>query len=228
MQQSTIERVEVDPKVLLVDANIRHNTSTDANLTASIKELGVLVPITAVRTASGDLRVRLGHRRTLSAIAAGREAVPVDVIGDESDDDAAQIERILAQHAENEHRTGLTAAEKVDVIAQLSAFGVKATEITKKTRIAKNEVKAAKQVAESELAKSATVRYDFLTLEQAAAIAEFEDDSEAVKALVLAATNERFEHKVQQLREDREEQQAIDKAVANLRGQGVTVIDRPG
>jgi hypothetical protein len=32
---------------------------------------------------------RFGHRRTLAAIEAGLDAVPVDVIGNEGEDDAA-------------------------------------------------------------------------------------------------------------------------------------------
>lgn len=59
----TIE--QVDPASLLVDLKVRHDPRVDAAFTASIKELGVLVPIVAVRTAERALRVRFGHRRTL-------------------------------------------------------------------------------------------------------------------------------------------------------------------
>jgi ParB family transcriptional regulator, chromosome partitioning protein len=222
-----IERVDLDPKTLLIDVNIRKDSKPDKDLVASIKELGVVVPIIAVRTAGGDVRVRFGHRRTLAAIEAGRDTVPVDLVGDEGTDDATQIERILTQHAENVHRAGLTAAEEVEVVAQLSAFGVKAGDITKKTRIAKNDVKAAIAVAGSELAKAASERYDFLTLEQAAVVAEFEDDAEAVKKLVVAAERGRFDHVAQQLREDREEQQTIKKAEAELIKAGVEVVEMP-
>jgi ParB family chromosome partitioning protein len=228
MPETQTQRVDLDPKTLLVDVNIRKDSKPDKDLVASIKELGVVVPIIAVRTANGDVRVRFGHRRTLAAIEAGRDTVPVEVVGDESTDDAAQIERILTQHAENVHRTGLTAAEEVEVVAQLSAFGVKAGDITKKTRIAKNNVKAAIAVAGSELAKVASERYDFLTLEQAATIAEFEADGEAVKKLVVAAQEGVFAHMAQRLREDREEGKLIAVAEAELLKQGVTVIEAPG
>jgi len=52
----------VDPASLLVDLNVRHDPRLDAAFSASIKELGVLVPIVAVRTAEKQLRVRFGHR----------------------------------------------------------------------------------------------------------------------------------------------------------------------
>jgi ParB/RepB/Spo0J family partition protein len=223
----TIERVDLDPRKLLVDVNIRRDAKPDKDFVGSIKELGVLVPIMAVRTATGEIRVRFGHRRTLAAIEAGLDSVPVEVVGDEGTDDAAQIERILGQHAENVHRAGLTAAEKVDVVAQLSAFGVKAGEITRKTRIPKKDVKAAVAVAGSELAKAASERYDFLTLDQAAVVAEFQDDPEAVKRLILCAKEGRFDHVAQRLREDREEAAVIAKAEAELSKQGITVVDLP-
>jgi ParB family chromosome partitioning protein len=45
--------------------NIRTDARLDKAFVASIKDFGVLVPITAVRTVTGDVRVRFGHRRTL-------------------------------------------------------------------------------------------------------------------------------------------------------------------
>jgi ParB family chromosome partitioning protein len=222
-----IERVDLDPTTLLVDVNIRKDAKPDKDFVASIKELGVLVPLIAVRTATGEVRVRFGHRRTLAAIEAGLSTVPVEIVGNEASDDEGQIERILGQYAENVHRSDLTAGEKVQVVAQLSAFGVKASEITKKTRIPKKDVKAAITVAGSDLAKAASERYDFLTLEQAAAVAEFQDDGEAVKRLILAAQQGGFDHHVQRLREDRQEKIEIAKAEAELTKQGISVVEQP-
>jgi ParB family chromosome partitioning protein len=88
-------------------------------------------------------------------------------------------------------------------------------------------VKAAITVAGSDLAKAASERYDFLTLDQAAAVAEFEEDGEAVKRLILAAQRGGFDHYVQQLREDRQEKVEIAKAEAELTKQGVTVVGEP-
>src|SRR4051794_20951493 len=80
--QDTIQRVNVNPSELLVDVNIRHDTRIDKDFLASIKEHGVIVPITAVRTSPGELRVRHGHRRTHAAVAGELQSVPVDVVGD--------------------------------------------------------------------------------------------------------------------------------------------------
>ncbi len=218
----------VDPATLLVDVNVRHDARVDKDFVASIREHGVLVPIVAVRTGEGALRVRYGHRRTLAALEAGRAGVPVVVAADERTDDAAQIERLVGQYAENEHRTGLSTAERIDVAAQLSLLGVSAAQITKRIRMPRAQVDAALTVAGSELAKAATERYDFLTLEQAATVAEFEDDTEAVKALVAAAkSGGRFAHVAQQLRDARAEATRHAELAAALAAAGITVVERP-
>lgn len=94
----------------------------------------MLVPIVAVRTAEKQLRVRFGHRRTLAAVAAGTASVPVVVAADEATTDSASVERLVEQYTENEHRTGLTNAERVGVIEQLSAFGISNAQIAKRTK----------------------------------------------------------------------------------------------
>jgi ParB family chromosome partitioning protein len=225
---SPVTRVELDPRSLLVDVNIRTDARLDKDFIASIKDLGVLVPITAVRTSTGDVRVRFGHRRTLAAIEAGLAAVPVEIVGDEATDDAAQIERILTQQAENAHRAALTNSEQLRVVEQLSAFGMSAAQIAKRTKIKRGAVDASLAVVGSDLAKAATERYDFLTLEQAAAVAEFDNDPDAVKKLVVAAQQGRgFDHLLQRLREDRADEALIEAKVAELVTAGITVIDRP-
>ncbi|NKW16402.1 ParB N-terminal domain-containing protein, partial [Rhodococcus hoagii] len=91
-------------------------------------------PPTAVRTADGQLRVRTGHRRTAAAVHNGLAAIPVLVIGDEATDDAATLDRLATQWAENEHRTGLDHADKVDTVEQMSLLGVPAGQIAKRLK----------------------------------------------------------------------------------------------
>jgi ParB family transcriptional regulator, chromosome partitioning protein len=103
---TSVTRKDLDPRELLVDVNIRTDARLDKDFVASIKDFGVVVPIIAVRTAAGDVRVRFGHRRTLAAIEADLATVPVEIVGDEATDDAGQIERILTQHAEKRPQNG--------------------------------------------------------------------------------------------------------------------------
>lgn len=222
-----VERINVNPKDLLVDLNVRLNANLNREFIASIKDLGVLQPIVAVRTASGDIRVRYGHRRTLASIEAGLKTVPVDVIGNEGTGDTANIERVIAQHAENAHRAALTSTEEVGVVEQLAAFGMSASQIQKRTHMKRSTVNQAVAVAASELAKAAAGRYEFLTLEQAATVAEFDSDAEAAKALIAAAKSGSFEHVAQRVRDERRERVARSAVESDLAELSVRVIDRP-
>jgi ParB/RepB/Spo0J family partition protein len=216
-------RVEqVDPATLLVDVNVRTETVADKDFVASVQDLGVLQPIRAVRTTDGSLRVETGHRRTLAALEAGLATVPVLVIADDRTDDAGTVERIVRQYAENEHRTGLTTVDRLGVVEQLSLLNVSAAQIAKRTRMKRPEVDQALAVTGSDLAKAASVRYD-LTLDQAAAVAEFEDDTETVKALVAAAKSGQFDHVLERARQDRDDTRERAQAAT-----GVRMIKGPG
>jgi ParB family chromosome partitioning protein len=77
----------------------------------------VLVPIVAIDTPDG-VRVRFGHRRTLAAVEAGLDTVPVLIVdpgSEDPDSESAQIDRLVTQHVENAHRAGLTTADEVEV-----------------------------------------------------------------------------------------------------------------
>jgi hypothetical protein len=69
---------------------------------------------------------------------------------------------------------------------------------------------------------------DFLTLDAAAALAEFDDDPDAVKALVTAAkAGENTAHVAQRLRDRRDTAKAIAALTTELREAGVPVIAEP-
>ena len=215
----------VDPATLLIDVNVRDDLNLSKEFVASIKDHGVLVPIVAVRSDDG-LRVRMGHRRTAGAVKAERPLVPVVIVDSDADGDAEQIARLLEQHAENTHRAGLTVGEDAAVAHQLSLLGLSVTQIARRTHTTKAKVEAGIRVGGSELATKATERYD-LTLDQAATVAEFEDDTETAKALIVAATQGRFEHVAQRARHDRERAQAQAPIIAALTEQGIEVVTRP-
>ena len=221
------QRVEqLDPRDLLVDANVRRDNRLDQEFVASVRDLGVLVPIVAVRTAEGAVRVRLGHRRTLAAIEAGQPTVPVVIVGTDTEDQRAAVERIVSQHAENHHRAGLTLTEEVGVIAGLADLGVSAAQIARRTKIKRDRVDAALTVARSPLAQGAAETYEHLDLIQAAVLAEFADDAEAVRALVTAAQRPgMFEHAAQTARDERNRAQRRKDLAASLVANGVKVVD---
>lgn len=115
-----MQLLQMDPASLLVDFNVRTDAALGKEFLASVREYGVLVPIVAVRSEQG-VRVRYGQRRTLAAVQAGHPLVPVYLAGEDDADDAA---RIVRQWAENEHRAGLSTADKLGAIEQLSLLGL--------------------------------------------------------------------------------------------------------
>lgn len=215
--------IDVDPRTLLVDLNIR-DLKPDKGLVDSVRDIGVLQPVIAYRTLDDTLRVRYGHRRTLAAIEADQPTVPVIVAASEADGD--DVDRILGQYAENKHREGLTTADEAHVVAQLLDLGLTAGQVQKRTRMPKAAIAAAKTVSSSPVAAQTAAANPELTLDQAAAIAEFDHDPVAVSALVYAAHHGAglFKHRVQDLREQEARHQAHAAAAALLSATGITIV----
>lgn len=104
----------IDPRTLLIDANIRSAAELDPDFVESVREFGVMQALTAVEAPDG-IRVRMDKRRTLAAIETGRLTVPVVVISADNDDEA---DRIIRQWHENELRRGLNVS--VTIIIRLA------------------------------------------------------------------------------------------------------------
>lgn len=218
---TTVE--QVDPRTLLIETNVRTSADLDPEFIASVRDLGVLTPVLVHRTSDG-LRVRAGQRRTLAAIEAGRETIPALVLN--GDDD--QVQRIVEQWSENHHRRALSTADDAAAFEQLALLGLSAAQIAKRTRAKKTHVTTALAVSASTLATRAAAKYD-LTLDQAAVIAEFEDDEETVKALTVAAVKEpgKFAHIAQRARDERARAAERAAFTDDLTAQGFTVLTEP-
>ena len=218
------EFVRVDPRQLVVGVNVRLDARLDRDFVDSIRERGVLQAITAYRADEQRLVVLYGQRRTLGAIEAGRDSVPVMVVAR-----PAEADRLGDQVVENDHRAGLTDGERVAAFEQMAAFGVTAAQIAKRTGSKKADVTTALTVAANPLAKGAVQRYDFLDLHQAAVVGEFADDKEAVTQLIVAAKEGRgFDHLAQRLRDARAEEAKRVAVEAGATEAGLTVIADPG
>lgn len=231
MAQTTTEYeagtlVHPSPTTLLLARNIRE-AAPSKELIDSIRDHGVLEPITAVLTESGELLVRYGHRRALAAIAAKRETIPVYVAGEDSLDKQAEVRRVITQREENTHRDGLTTSDEATFVETLTGLGLSPAQITKQARIKRADVTAAIAISKSKLARAATARYEALTLDQAALVAEFDDDPETVKALVVAAHEGSFDHAAQLARDERLLAKRREEILSSLTEAGLTVIERP-
>ena len=229
-----------DPAELLMDANARSNAeaTVDKAFVAELKAYakvspsgcGNHTPVELRRRPDGQLRVRTGHRRTIGCIRAG---VPVFgfVAGDEGDERADLVSRLLGQWHENHGRVDMTASDDTGLLLTLfDAGGMTEAGIAKATGLSRPQIAASLTVARSEVARKAADRWEFLTLDQAATLAEFEGDAEALKALVQAANDSpsQFGHVVARLRATRAEREARAAFTAELEAQGITIYgDRP-
>ena len=242
MSDTTTEPITLEafsPGDLLMDANARTGaeatvTKADVALCTTIAAsrpdgCGNNVPITIVRRPDGRLRVRAGHRRNIGCLRAG---VPVlgFVAGAEGDERADRRARLIEQWNENHHRVPMTVRDDSAVL--LALFDEEMTEaaIAKATGLARPQVTASLSVARSQVATSAADRWDFLTLDQAATLAEFEGDQEALTTLVQAAKGSpsQFGHVAAQLRATRAEREAKAAFTAGLEAQGIAIYgERP-
>ena len=160
----------IDPSELVIRDNVRVDPQLDKEFIASIRERGVLTPVSVYQGADGALVVTRGHRRTLVAVQTGRESVPYHLVAQ-----PGEVDRIIDQMAENGHRAGLTATERLAGFEQLAVLGLTAGQIAKRTATKRPEVDKALTVMGSQMAKEHVALYTDLTLDQAVVIAEFED-----------------------------------------------------
>lgn len=188
------------------------------------------VPITIVRRPDGRLRVRVGHRRTIGCERGG-VLVMGFIAGDEGDAKTDRRARLLDQWTENNHREGMTTQDETRLLLTLFEDGMSEAALSRATGMTRPQITASLTVGRSETAAKAADKWDFLTLDQAAVLAEFEDDKQALTILVQTAQSwpERFEHRAEQLRTDRAERETKAAFIAGLEEQGIHVYgDRPG
>lgn len=216
----------LDPRILRTATNVRTDLRLDREFVDSVRQHGILQPVVGHRGADGAVTIAYGHRRAAAAVEMGLPTIPT-LVHDMDSPAVSGADRVLAQVVENDHRAGLSTAERVGAYGQLAAFGLSPTQIARRSSTRKAEVDRALKVAASDLAAAATARYD-LTLGQAVVLSDFEQDKEAVTALVAGAKTGQFEHVAQRLRDQRHFQQAVTDLTTRLAGDGVTVLaDRP-
>lgn len=216
----TVEHI--DPSTLVIEANVRPSAPLTPAFVDSIRENGVLTPVLARRDNEGNVLVRAGQRRTLASREAGLATIPVYIVSA----DEATAERIIQQMVENDQREALTDGDRAAAFQQLAFEGLTVAAIAKRTGTKAAEVKTAIAVAENPAAASAIHEYA-ITLDQAAALIEFEDSPELRDDLIEIASTEptQFAHATQRARDQRERDQKQAAAEADLLERGYEVLD---
>ena len=219
----TATLVHLDPNTLHDHpSNVRDDLGDLDELTASIRQVGILEPLTVVPTDDGH-RIVTGHRRKAAAIAAGLATVPCY----ERPDLAADSDQVLAMLIENLRRHDLTELEEGRGYQQLLDLGLSATKIAKATGTTRTRVRDALAVTKSDTALTTATAHG-LTLDQALVLTEFAGDDEALDTLTDAAVEDpdRLLHVASRIRQDRERQADYERLVAEHETAGVTILDQ--
>jgi ParB family chromosome partitioning protein len=210
--------------------NVRTDLGDLTGLTDSIREQGVIEPLTVVPLNGTGYQLVAGHRRAAAAIAAGLDRVPCVIRADlatETDDSPGVAEHVATMLSENLHREGLTAAEEARGVKQMLDLGMPISKVAKRTGLGQKRVKKAIGVTRLD-DESLRLVDDFgLDLDQAAAVALFPDDGEVIGRLVTAAQEGpgRFAHALEQAKRDRKLEEQFQARVAELRAAGRTVVE---
>lgn len=219
----------VDPRALLIDQNARTIVDLEAEDSAfidSVRTNGVVLPVIANPTEDGELRVKDGHKRTIAAILTDQPRIPVIVTdaGEQQD-----WQRLIDQWIANEVRAGFSAGDKARILEELTLFGISAEDIARQLGIGADTVDAGLRVRRSTTATEVAAQYPQLDMFQVAALAEFDDDADALDALraTLDDDPDQFDQKVSALRLERREHQARAELADQLRQRGVELGEPP-
>lgn len=215
----------VDPREVVIKANVRTDVRLNREFVASIKRHGVIVPVIGHPGDDGRVKVEEGQRRILGAIEAERFEVPAYIVP-ESDTEAI---RIIRQLIANDQRAELSDGERAAAWKQLELDGMTASVIARELGEKPKRVKAGLAVVDSEVASNAVTEHQ-LTLDQALVLIEFEDDPKLVKSLRETARKnpDGFAHYAQRLRDQRETDRQIADLIDGFTKRGIRVIDWPG
>lgn len=135
------QTVTVQPVSRLVanPANIRDDLGDLTEMASSIREHGVLQPLTATETAGDQLLLLAGHRRLAAAQLVGLTSVPVIIrhhIADEA-------EQTIVMLVENVQRRDLSPVEKAEAFASLRNRGLTLSDIARRTGVRQSTAIAA-------------------------------------------------------------------------------------
>ncbi|WP_432159252.1 ParB/RepB/Spo0J family partition protein [Streptomyces sp. bgisy153] len=202
--------------------NVREDLAVTDRFRRSLRKK-LRTPLLVTPQADGTYKVIDGHRRLLVMIEDAWETVPVVIDDSRAEDEAGQYVDMVTTA---EQRVGLNTREKAAALFQASELGAGVKAIATETGWTQKEVKTAVQVgrAAKSMEAAQSVQYDW-TLDQLAALAEFEDDPEALAELTEAAQGGNFAYRLRRLRDDREEAARLAKQRAEFVAAGLTVID---
>jgi ParB/RepB/Spo0J family partition protein len=205
--------------------NVRRDVGDVTELAASIAEHGVLEPLVVApydADPNGAAYVVIaGHRRLAAARLAAVPTVPCVV----RPTLAGDVDVILAMLVENLQRADLSPIEEATAYTQLELHGLTAADIAQRTGRARSTVEARLHLMDLPEPTRDRIHARALTLDQAAALAEFADDPQVFAELDAAAGTRDWPFTLKRAREWREEKARAAARCAELEAAGVRVVD---
>lgn len=204
--------------------NPRHKAIADDDMVASVRENGLIQPVVVAPhpDKAGKFVPIAGHRRIDAAKKAKLTTVPA-VLRTDLVTEGQQIEAMII---ENGHRVDLTPIEEAEGYAQLELLGYKPAQIAAAVGRDIKTVRARLKLLKLAPSTRKKVHAGQLNLDDAAALTEFADDTEATKKLerALSGSAYDFKHTLQQLRRHRDARARIATEVAKLLERGATEV----
>lgn len=219
------ELVLIDAKDVILEANIRDESTPDTEFLNSVETFGILTPVSGRRDSTGQIHIRIGQRRTLAARATGTPLPVIVFEADTADAPEPAWLRTATQMVENDHRKNLTGIQRAAAYQQMEIDGLSIPKIAGKLGISKETVKAGITVA-NRPAAAQHLRDVNLDLIQMATIAEFETDPETMHDLIETATEypQQFAHAVERAKRAKSDSELITARLDELKAQGTRTL----
>ncbi|MEV6956088.1 ParB/RepB/Spo0J family partition protein [Streptomyces sp. NPDC051183] len=214
----------LDPRAIQAGRNIRP-VDLDPAFVGSIRERGVLEPVTVVADGLGGYSLVFGFHRHAAAVEAGLDRMPAIVRSDISTTAA----KIIEQLTENLHRSDMRPSDIAAAYDQLALEGLDVDEISRQVSQDKTKVAASLRLHKMPQAARDAADAGQLDLEQSMGLAEFESDTKVYARLMKAvASGGNLKYALETERRRKKNRESKAKAKAKLLLAGVTIIPKPG
>lgn len=203
--------------------NPRHEAVADDDMVASVKTQGLIQDL-VVAPRDGEYVLIAGHRRLDACTKAGMQSAPCKI----RDDLVTDAQMVEAMIIENGHRKDLTAVEEAEGYAQLELFGYKAKDIAQAVGRSAATVKSRLKLTHLPQGSLEKLHQGQMTIADAEALLEFEDDPEQLAELEEFAGTSNFRYRVERARDDQQRRARWHKMIADFETAGAVAVPWPG
>lgn len=154
--------------------NLRADLAVSADLVESIRAHGILQPLLVTETDPDEYLIVAGHRRFAAAVRAGLAEVPA-IIRDDLGETSEQVATMLGENAD---RVGLNVVEKAKGYQLMLDHGMTVTAISKRTGHKAAVIKQHLPAAGADDRVQGLLADGKISLDDLAALDEFDDDPE--------------------------------------------------